>query len=32
MEALEENESEPKLIPKIYEIWGNPEEFRGIVG
>jgi hypothetical protein len=32
LEALEEEESEPKLIPKIYEIWENPEQFRGIVG
>jgi hypothetical protein len=32
LEALEAKESEPKLIPKIYEIWENPEQFRGIVG
>jgi hypothetical protein len=32
LEAIEANESEPKLIPKIYEIWTNPEAFRGIVG
>lgn len=32
LEALEEVESEPKLIPKIYEIWESPEQFRGIVG
>jgi hypothetical protein len=32
LEALEGKESEPKLIPKIYEIWENPERFRGIVG
>ena len=32
LDALEEVESEPKLIPKIYEIWENPEQFRGIVG
>lgn len=32
LKALEEEESEPKLIPKIYEIWESPEQFRGIVG
>jgi hypothetical protein len=32
LEALEEEESEPKLIPKIYEIWESPEQFRGIIG
>lgn len=32
LEALAAKESEPKLIPKIYEIWENPEQFRGIVG
>jgi hypothetical protein len=32
LEALEEVESEPKLIPKIYEIWKNPEPFRGLIG
>jgi hypothetical protein len=32
LEALEANESGPKLIPKIYAIWKNPERFRGIVG
>jgi len=32
LEALEAGESEPKLIPKIFEIWENPEAFRGMVG
>lgn len=32
LEALEEEESEPKLIPKIYEIWENPAPFRGHIG
>lgn len=32
LEALEEEESEPKFIPMIYEIWENPEQFRGIIG
>jgi len=32
LEALEEEESEPKLIPKIYEVWENPEPFRGLIG
>lgn len=32
LEALEAGESEPKLVPKIFEIWGSPEAFRGIVG
>ena len=32
LEALEAVEEEPKLIPKIYEIWENPEQFRGLIG
>lgn len=32
LEALEEEESGLKLIPKIYEVWENPEQFRGIIG
>jgi hypothetical protein len=32
LDALEESESDPKLIPKIYEVWQNPEQFRGIIG
>jgi hypothetical protein len=32
LEALEAIESEPKLIPKIYEIWENPGQFRSLVG
>ena len=30
LEALEQVESEPKLIPRIYEIWENPEKFREV--
>jgi len=32
LKALEYNESQPKVIPRIFEIWENPEAFRGIVG
>lgn len=32
LEALTKTESEPKIIPKIYEMWGNPEQFAGLVG
>jgi hypothetical protein len=32
LEALEKTESEPKLIPKIFEIWQNPESFQGTIG
>lgn len=32
LKALEHNESQPKVIPRIFEIWENPETFRGIVG
>jgi hypothetical protein len=32
LEALEEEETEPKLIPKIYEIWENPGLFKGMIG
>lgn len=32
LEALEATESEPKVIPKIFEMWANPESFRGLVG
>ena len=32
LDALEKIETDPKLIPKIYEIWQNPEQFRGIIG
>lgn len=28
LEALEARESEPKMIPKIYEIWADPESLR----
>jgi hypothetical protein len=32
LEALMEKESEPKVIPRIFEIWDNPEAFRGLIG
>jgi len=32
LEALEAEESEPKVIPRIFEIWEDPESFRGIIG
>jgi hypothetical protein len=32
LEALEAHESEPKVIPKIYEVWENPDDFKGIIG
>jgi len=32
LKALEQKESEPKVIPKIYEIWRNPDQFQGIIG
>ncbi len=32
LEALEEKESESKVIPRIFWIWKDPEAFRGIVG
>jgi len=32
LEALEAQESEPKVIPSIYEVWENPDEFKGIIG
>jgi hypothetical protein len=32
LEVLEAEESEPKVIPRIYEIWRDPESFRGMVG
>jgi hypothetical protein len=32
LEALEAEESEPKLIPRIFEIWDDPDSFRGMVG
>jgi hypothetical protein len=31
LEALEAGESEPKLIPKIFEIWENQEAFSGLI-
>ena len=32
LEELEAKESEPALIPHIYEIWENPDRFRGRIG
>jgi hypothetical protein len=32
LEALEASESEPKVIPRIFEIWEDPDAFRGMVG
>jgi hypothetical protein len=32
LEALKEKESEPKVIPRIFWIWKDPEAFRGTVG
>jgi len=32
LEAICENESEPKVIPRIYEMGENPEQFAGMVG
>jgi hypothetical protein len=30
--TLMENESKPKVIPRIFEFWKDPEAFRGMVG
>jgi hypothetical protein len=32
LEALEAEESEPKVIPRIFEIWEDPEAFLGAFG
>jgi hypothetical protein len=32
LEALEKKESKPKLIPRIFEFWKDPDAFRGMVG
>jgi len=32
LEVLEAQESEPKVIPRIYDMWKNPDEFKGIIG
>ncbi len=32
LEKLEAEESEPALIPHIYEIWEDPDSFRGRIG
>lgn len=32
LDILEEEESEPKVISNIFEIWENPDRFRGLVG
>lgn len=32
LEALEAAESKPKVIPRIFEFWKDPDAFRGMVG
>ena len=32
LEALEQRESKPKVIPRIFQFWKEPEAFRGMVG
>lgn len=32
LEALEKAESKPKVVPRIFEFWKDPEAFRGMVG
>jgi hypothetical protein len=32
LEALENAEAKPKVIPRIFEFWKDPEAFRGMVG
>jgi hypothetical protein len=32
LEALQEKKSEPKVIPRIFWIWKDPESFWGVVG
>jgi hypothetical protein len=32
LEALEAEESEPRVIPRIFEIWETPDAFSGMVG
>jgi hypothetical protein len=32
LKALEQKESKPKVIPRIFEFWKDPEAFRGMVG
>ena len=32
LEALEAAESDPKVIPRIFEMWEDPDAFRGLVG
>lgn len=32
LQALAAKESEPKVVPKIIEIWEKPEAFRGMIG
>ena len=29
LEGLAAQESEPKVIPRIFEMWENPEQFKG---
>lgn len=32
LEALAARESEPKLIPRIFQFWDDPEAYRGLIG
>ena len=32
LKALEQKESKPKVIPRIFQFWKDPEAFRGMVG
>jgi hypothetical protein len=32
LEALEAHESQPTVIPRIYEVWENPDDFKGVIG
>jgi hypothetical protein len=32
LKALEQRESKPKVIPRIFQFWKDPEAFRGMVG
>jgi hypothetical protein len=32
LESLAARESQPKLIPRIFQFWGDPEAYRGLIG
>ena len=32
LKALEQRETKPKVIPRIFQFWKDPETFRGMVG